>query len=75
MVCRRCGGFVVAENIYQDTKVASEPSRPPSRCVNCGNLEDPLIRMNRAVRSYVVRSVRHGKVIKIQGTRLLRPSS
>ena len=52
MVCERCGGFLMVEQDYDDGLIASIPQVPAMRCVNCGNREDSLIRMNRALGSF-----------------------
>lgn len=48
MACGRCGGSLVVEKEYDEAGAASEPRTPATRCVNCGSLEDSLIRLNRA---------------------------
>lgn len=45
MVCARCGGFVVIDRSY--AHLQQETVAWSSRCVNCGNCEDPVIHANR----------------------------
>ena len=61
MVCGRCGGFLVVENGCNEMTEGSNPSIPSTRCVNCGNLEDPMIRMNRTLGLLFARPVRNVK--------------
>lgn len=61
--CGRCGGFLVVEHGHSEVIVGSTPWMGSTRCVNCGNLEDSLIRMNRAMGSLVARTVRSVKAL------------
>jgi hypothetical protein len=63
MACRRCGGFLVVEKDYEEAAIVAIASMITTRCVNCGNLEDSLIRLNRAVRFLSERSVRNAEEI------------
>jgi hypothetical protein len=63
MACGRCGGFLVVEKGYEKAAVVARTGMVTTRCVNCGNLEDPLIRLNRAVRFLSERSVRNAEEI------------
>jgi hypothetical protein len=47
MACRRCGGLVVVEWFYDLHEEASRMHCRGSRCVNCGCIDDPIIRANR----------------------------
>ncbi len=47
MACRRCGGLVVAELFYDFEEEGSRMQCHGSRCVNCGCIDDPVIRANR----------------------------
>lgn len=48
----------MVEQDYDNGLIASIPQLPAIRCVNCGNREDSLIRMNRALGSFA-RSIRN----------------
>jgi hypothetical protein len=63
MACGRCGGFLVVEKGYEEAAIVAIAGMITTRCVNCGNLEDPLIRLNRAVRFLSERSVRNAEDI------------
>lgn len=46
MRCRRCGGFLIEDRF--DPNDCAQPARLRStRCVNCGCIDDPVIRANR----------------------------
>lgn len=46
MTCGRCGGLMVVESVYVEGSVLSgEPQA--ARCLNCGNIEDDVICLNR----------------------------
>ena len=45
MLCLRCGGLVL-QNWWDSTESLSERT-PSTRCVNCGSIDDPVIRANR----------------------------
>lgn len=47
MSCRRCGGLMVAEMSSELMADDALTGIDPTRCVNCGNLEDATIRANR----------------------------
>lgn len=47
MACRRCGGLLVAELFYDLQEEASRMYCRGSRCVNCGCIDDPVVRANR----------------------------
>ena len=63
MACERCGGFLIVEKGYEKAAVVTRTGMVTTRCVNCGNLEDPLIRLNRTVRFLSERSVRNAEEI------------
>ena len=64
MACGRCGGFLVMEKGYEEAAaIVAIAGMITTRCINCGNLEDPLIRLNRAVRFLSERSVRNAEEI------------
>lgn len=50
MRCRRCWGLVIAET-SSFTYACTEESQT-ARCVNCGWIEDPVMRANRLAGSH-----------------------
>jgi hypothetical protein len=58
MLCERCGGLMVSEmccDLLMETE--SRDGNKPIRCLNCGNVEDLIIRTNRVLS----RLPRHGE--------------
>ena len=59
MVCPRCGGMVVCEQF--DDEKSTRLWFQGARCLNCGHIDDPVIRANRLnglpQRSHSVRGV------------------
>jgi hypothetical protein len=47
MSCTRCGGLMVLEAICDLMEEESRTRIDATRCVNCGNFEDAIIRANR----------------------------
>lgn len=51
MTCRRCHGLLVTEqSVVESLSALSEVTGrmgPAMRCLNCGYLEDPVVRVNR----------------------------
>ena len=45
MLCIRCGGLLL-QNWWDSLESGSERT-PSTRCVNCGCIDDPVIRANR----------------------------
>jgi len=45
MLCERCRGFLVSESFIELTKEISTLC-PVTRCLNCGDVEDTVIRAN-----------------------------
>jgi hypothetical protein len=45
MLCIRCGGLTL-QNSWDSKESVSERT-PSTRCVNCGCIDDPVIRANR----------------------------
>jgi hypothetical protein len=60
MSCSRCQGLMVAENLFTPSEGLSHTWVPVTRCLNCGNLEDSLIRLARRLPEQLQRSVRPG---------------
>lgn len=46
-LCARCGGLLVRERLFEANGMSSTEHVECDRCVNCGALEDSLIRANR----------------------------
>ena len=47
MTCVRCGGFVIIDRYAWQGKAFDSREVPQARCVNCGWIDDPVIRENR----------------------------
>lgn len=47
MTCRRCGGLMVVEPVFDDMDLDTSGESQGARCLNCGNLEDAVIYANR----------------------------
>lgn len=47
MVCQRCRGLLVCDNFY-DLNINADPRYITIRCINCGHIEDAVVRANRA---------------------------
>lgn len=49
MICGQCKGLMVVETTYDtDLAISGEPQE--ARCLNCGNIEDTVIYINRLAR-------------------------
>jgi hypothetical protein len=49
MLCQRCGGLMVVANVRYLVEEEFRKEVETTRCINCGNLEDSVIRSNRTV--------------------------
>jgi hypothetical protein len=49
MPCERCGGLMVMETICELMEIGSRGGIDTTRCLNCGNFEDTIIRTNRGM--------------------------
>jgi hypothetical protein len=49
MSCERCGGLMVIETYCDLTEEGSRTGIDTTRCLNCGNCEDTIIRTNRVI--------------------------
>ncbi len=47
MTCVRCGGFVIIDRYAWSGQEGDSREVPQTHCVNCGWVEDPVIRANR----------------------------
>jgi hypothetical protein len=50
MVCQRCRGLLVCET-FDDLGIESDSLYTATRCINCGCIEDAIVRANRLRRS------------------------
>jgi hypothetical protein len=48
MLCQRCGGLMVMANVRYLMEEEFRKEVETTRCINCGNLEDSVIRSNRS---------------------------
>ena len=55
MVCQRCRGLTVCET-FDDLSVDTDSLCTGTRCINCGCIEDAVIRANRSRHSATARS-------------------
>ena len=46
MVCQRCRGLLVRET-FDGVSPEADMMRLSTRCINCGSIEDPVVRGNR----------------------------
>jgi hypothetical protein len=53
MLCQRCRGLLVRET-FDDLREETARMCLATRCINCGYIEDPVVRANR-LRSHVAR--------------------
>ena len=73
MICQRCRGLLVRET-FGDLMEEAGYMCPATRCINCGYIEDSVVRANRlrppsAKRAMPRRMVGNGRVV------FLRPHS
>lgn len=50
MVCQRCRGLLVCET-FDDLSIGTDSLYRATRCINCGCIEDAVVRTNRFRRS------------------------
>lgn len=72
MRCRRCGGFMIMEPVYDLNGAALFIEMRGTRCVNCGNVEDAVITANRMESCPIRRSPRHDSVTEVPVIPLMR---
>lgn len=60
MVCQRCHGLLVCE-IFDDLNIDTDFLYKGTRCLNCGCIEDAVIRANRSRRLATMRRSRSGR--------------
>ena len=54
MVCQRCRGLLVCET-FDDLNIETNALYSATRCINCGCIEDAVVRANRFRRSEKMR--------------------
>jgi len=59
MKCQRCSGLMVGEPFCDSSELGSARETRSSRCLNCGNVEDAVIFMNRLELRSTTRVARH----------------
>ena len=71
MRCQRCEGLLVREN-FDELRYGTGGLYPATRCINCGCIEDSVVRVNRLHPLMAQRMASHGMVRK-GGVLFLRP--
>ena len=61
MFCQRCRGLLVRET-FGDMREETGCMCPATRCINCGYIEDSVVRANRLRPPATKRSAPHGRV-------------
>jgi RNase P subunit RPR2 len=61
MVCQRCRGLLVRET-FDDLNIETDSLSLATRCINCGYVEDAVMRANRFRRSVKTRMILRGRV-------------
>jgi methenyltetrahydromethanopterin cyclohydrolase len=61
MVCQRCQGLLVCE-IFDDLNIESDSLYTGTRCINCGCIEDAIVRANRVRPAVRARATSRGRV-------------
>ncbi len=61
MVCRRCRGLLVRET-FDDLRIETDDRETATRCLNCGCIEDAIVRANRVHPAVRTRGTSRGKV-------------
>ena len=60
MVCQRCHGLLVSET-FNDLNIDTDALYTGTRCINCGCIEDAVIRANRSRRLATMRRSQIGR--------------
>ena len=73
MICQRCRGLLVRET-FGDLRDGASCMYPATRCINCGYIEDSVVRFNRlhppaAKRPIPRRTVRNVVLLRPQSGR------
>lgn len=56
MICKRCGGLLVHET-FGDVNLETDLVSTVTRCINCGYVEDAVVRANRVRRPERTRTI------------------
>ena len=68
MSCSRCQGFMVTETLFNPLEGSIHTWVPFTRCLNCGNMEDSLIRRARGIPDQLRRSTRPAEARSVAGS-------
>jgi hypothetical protein len=71
MICQRCRGLLVRET-FGDLREEAGCMSPATRCINCGYIEDSVVRANRLHPPAAKRSVARG-IVRRGGVVFSRP--
>jgi hypothetical protein len=63
MVCQRCRGLLVRET-FNDLSIESNSVNIATRCINCGYIEDAVVRANRVCTSASTQATARGRIGK-----------
>ena len=63
MICQRCRGLLVRET-FADLREKTGCLSPATRCINCGYIEDSIVRANRLHPPAAKRAVPRGVLTK-----------
>ena len=58
MVCHRCRGLLVCDTFY-DLSIKADAGYTTTRCINCGHIEDAVVRANRVRNSGSTQGIQH----------------
>lgn len=61
MVCQRCQGLLICE-IFDDLNIESGALYTGTRCINCGCIEDAIVRANRVRPAVTARATSRRRV-------------
>jgi hypothetical protein len=73
MVCNRCRGLLVFET-FDDLCIGTESLYTATRCINCGCIEDAVVRANRFRHSETIRTIPHRRWMVRRRDAVLRRS-
>ena len=68
MSCERCGGLMVVEAFGDRMEEQFRTGIEPTRCLNCGNYEDAIVRANRTSSQF--QNSFHERARKARGPRV-----
>lgn len=61
MMCHRCQGLLVCHTFY-GLSIKADAHYATTRCINCGHIEDAVVRANRIRASVSTPAPLHGRV-------------